>query len=294
MVSYVYSPDYELDWPDHVFPVDKYKLVHEELGEKVLRPEPATTGQLLLAHTPEYLELLERLTKTPGAGYAVFEVPCTRNTVNAFRLAAGASILAARKALEEGAAGTIGGGFHHAFADHGEGFCLLNDLAVLIRVLQEEGAIRRAAVIDCDLHQGNGTARIFQDDESVFTFSIHQQNNYPVKERSDLDIGLADGTGDEEYLARLREAVPRVLEESRPDLVVYQAGADPYEEDLLGGLKISRAGLADRDRLVYEETRKRGLPLVATLGGGYARRTEDVVGIHTTTLRLLKEYASSS
>ncbi|MHC4605322.1 MAG: histone deacetylase family protein [Planctomycetota bacterium] len=289
MVAYVYTSNFTLDWPGHVFPVEKYGLIHARLGEKTVEPEPATDEQLLLVHTKRYLGVLDKMTSNPEIGYMMFEVPCTRNTVDAFRLGAGASVLAGRKALEEGAAGCIGGGFHHAFADHGEGFCLINDLAVAVRVLQDEGLVKKAAVIDCDVHQGNGTAHIFEEDESVHTFSIHQEHNYPVKMRSSLDIGLPDLAGDEEYLARLGGAVPKILDDFRPDIVVYQAGADPFEGDVLGGLRLTKEGLAARDRLVYGEAKKRGIPVAATLGGGYAHRTEDVVDIHTATLKLLKE-----
>ncbi|HEY3226118.1 MAG TPA: histone deacetylase [Planctomycetota bacterium] len=292
MTVHAYSSRYEPDWPDHVFPTEKYRLVAERLraaGATLVEPEPATRDQLLLVHTPEYLDRLERMTEMPELGYAEFEVPCTRKTVESFKLSAGGSILAARRALEDGVAGNVGGGFHHAFAGHGEGFCLINDLAVLIRVLQKEGRIRRAAVIDLDLHQGNGTAHIFRDDPSVYTFSMHQEHNYPVKERSTWDIGLDDYTADDEYLAHLREAVPKILDLHKPDLVVYQAGADCYEEDKLGLLKLTKGGIAERDRTVYRECRRRKIPVAATLGGGYPRRTEDAVEIHSKTLLLLDE-----
>ena len=292
MAVHAYSSRYEPDWPDHVFPTEKYRLVAERLraaGKTLVEPEPATRAQLLLAHTPEYLDRLERMTEMPELGYAEFEVPCTRTTVEAFKLAAGGSILAGRRALEDGAAGNVGGGFHHAFAEHGEGFCLINDLAVMIRALQQEGRIRRAAVIDLDLHQGNGTAKIFQDDPDVYTFSMHQENNYPVKERSTWDIGLDDYAGDGEYLPLLRDAVPKILDAHKPDLVVYQAGADCYEHDKLGLLKLTMEGIAERDRTVYRECRKRTIPVVATLGGGYPARTGDVVAIHSRTLLLMDE-----
>ncbi len=290
--AYAWSPKYRLDWKDHVFWVRKYELVAERLaaaGARFLEPPAATDAQLGLVHTAEYLRHLELLTQTPDLGYAEFEVPCGPDVLEAFRLSTGGTILAARKALELGAAGNVGGGFHHAFAGHGEGFCLLNDLAVAIRVVQAEGLAKRVSVIDLDLHQGNGTAAIFDGDPSVHTFSMHQENNYPRKERSTWDIGLDDYAGDEEYLGLLRPAVPRILDEFRPDLVLYQAGADPFEEDKLGLLKLTIGGLAERDRIVYRECRKRGIPVAVTLGGGYARRIEDVVTIHHNTLKLLGE-----
>ncbi len=284
-----YAPGVRPDWEGHVFPVDKYRLTAEALGGPFEVPEPATEGQLLLVHTAGYLAELEAMTADPTLGYATFEVPCTRVTVDAFRLACGATIQAARAALEHGAAGVVGGGFHHAFADRGEGFCLLNDLAVAVRVLQDEGLITTAAVIDLDLHQGNGTARIFQGDRSVFTFSMHEQNLYPVKQTGSWDIGLDAFTSDGEYLPQLRDAIPQMLDSFEPDLVVYQAGADPYAGDTLGSLQLSKEGLATRDRIVIRESRSRGIPIVATLGGGYAQETQDVVDIHAATLQIIRE-----
>jgi len=287
MVRYVHSARYRLDWPGHVFPTEKYDRVRARLGE-VLEPEPATREELLLVHTEGYLRFLEEISREPERGYSIFEVPCSPEVVEAFRWAAGGTILAGRLALGEGAAANVGGGFHHAFADRGEGFCLINDIAVAIRVLRREGRLRRAAVVDLDLHQGNGTARIFQGDPDVFTFSIHQEHLYPVKERSSLDVGLDACTGDAEYLEKLLAALPRVFE-SRPEIVVYQAGADPYKEDQLGSLRLTMEGLRERDRIVFEACRRQGVPVAVTLGGGYARRMEDVVDIHVNTLRLMAE-----
>jgi acetoin utilization deacetylase AcuC-like enzyme len=179
----------------------------------------------------------------------------------------------------------LGGGLHHAMPDHAEGFCYVNDVAVALRGLLTEGHIRRAAVIDTDVHQGNGTARIFQGDPSVYTFSIHQENNYPIKETSDWDIGLDDGIGDDAYLEILAAAVPRILDRAQPDLVAMVAGADPYYDDLLGGLSLSLDGLARRDRLVVDTCARHGVPVVGMLAGGYARRLEDTVAIHAATAR---------
>ena len=181
------------------------------------------------------------------------------------------------------------GGFHHAFADRAEGFCYVNDLAVAVRVLQREGAVRTAAVIDCDLHQGNGTAHIFEDDPDVRTFSIHQRDLYPIKERSDVDIHLPDYTGDATYLDLLRRGLDVVLSEPRPNVVLYQAGADPYREDQLGSLALTKEGLLERDRLVFTACRERGIPVAGTLGGGYAVRTTDTVAIHLGTCQAAKE-----
>lgn len=294
MVAYFFSPNYEPEWGEHVFPVEKYRLVAQRLlregvAEALLEPAAALEEQVALVHRREYLARLRELTRTPELGIMEFEVPVSARVLDAFYWTAGGTIAAARQALEEGAAGNVGGGFHHAFADHGEGFCLINDLAVAIRVLQKEGRIRKAAVIDLDVHQGNGTARIFRGDPAVYTFSMHQEHNYPIKEVSSWDIGLDDLAGDDEYLSHLRPAVPRILDEFKPELVLYQAGADGYREDKLGGLRLTIEGLAERDRIVYRECRARKVPVAATLGGGYAQRTEDVVAIHVNTLRLLKE-----
>lgn len=287
----VSSPRYQCDIGPHVFPVRKYALILERLvaegavrAADVLEPENPGRETLALVHTAEYLDDLERLHYGPRT--LVSELPLTAEIVTAYTLAAGGTTLAARHALRQGAAVHVGGGFHHAFAEHAEGFCYVNDLAVAIRVLQREGAIARAAVVDLDVHQGNGTARIFEGDDTVFTLSIHQEANYPVpKERSDLDVGLPDGTGDADYLAHLDRALEPVWA-SRPELVLYQAGADPYRDDQLGGLSLTVDGLEARDRRVLEGCAARGIPSVVTLGGGYARRVEDTVEIHTRTARI--------
>jgi acetoin utilization deacetylase AcuC-like enzyme len=286
----VYSPDYRCDIGRHVFPMTKFGMLRERLvadgdadAEEFLLPEPASREELLLAHDPEYLDDLRELRWTPRTMPS--ELPLARDIVRAYELAAGGTLRAAREALVSGAGITLSGGFHHAFAGRAEGFCYLNDLAVAIRVLQKEGAVRRAAVVDLDVHQGNGTASIFAGDDAVFTLSVHQENNYPVKERSDLDVGLADGIGDEEYERALLPALEAVWA-SGPELVLYQAGADPYFDDQLGGLMLSMAGLERRDRLVLEGAARRGIPVVVTLGGGYARRAADTVQIHLATCRV--------
>jgi acetoin utilization deacetylase AcuC-like enzyme len=286
----VHSREYWCDIGAHVFPMEKFGLLRDRLvaegdvrEEEILEPIPASRADLLLVHTPEYLDDLEQLRWTPRTQES--ELPLSAGIVRAYELCAGGTMQAAREALARGVAINLGGGFHHAYADRAEGFCYINDLAVAARVLQRDGLIRRAAVVDLDVHQGNGTARLFRDDADVFTLSIHQEANYPVpKERSDLDIGLADETGDSEYLACLAGALDRVWE-FRPEMVLYQAGADPYTEDMLGGLALTFAGLAERDRLVLEGCAERGIPVTVTLGGGYAMRLEDTVGIHFQTCR---------
>lgn len=292
----VYSPEYECDIGRHVFPTEKFRRVLEGMRHAgvveerdVLFALPAPRQDLLLVHSREYLDDLEQLRWT--ARTRMSELPLTAGIVRAYVLAAGGTTQAAREAITAGMAVHLGGGFHHAFADLASGFCYINDLAVAIRVLQRDGLIRRAAVVDCDLHQGNGTAHLFQSDASVFTFSIHQEHLYPVKERGDLDIGLENGTGDEEFNRRLSEALPRVWEH-RPDLVLYQAGADPYADDQLGALRLTIEGLLERDRLVLEGCSERGIPAVVTLGGGYARRVSDTVRIHQNTCELALRLAA--
>jgi acetoin utilization deacetylase AcuC-like enzyme len=288
---FFYSDHYTLDWGGHVFPTQKYRRIKERLlaegharPEQFAEPLPANREELRRAHTESYLARLMKFTETPELGLYEFEAPCTRAVLDAFEWMAGGTIAAGRAALDTGLCFNLGGGFHHAFAHKGEGFCAINDIAVAIRVLQAEGRIRRAAVIDLDLHQGNGTAKIFEGDVNVFTFSIHQENNYPVKQRSSLDIGLPDYTGDDAYLAALAGALPRVLA-SRPELVVYVAGADPFEEDQLGLLKLTKKGLLARDKLVFTSCLQAGVAVVPTLAGGYARDFEDVVDIHVQMVR---------
>ncbi|HEY7462150.1 MAG TPA: histone deacetylase [Gemmatimonadota bacterium] len=290
---YVYSPAYYADFGPHVFPVEKYRLVHQALREsgvpasEFAEPEPATRAQLELVHTPAYLDDLEGCRLTERTAWS--ELPLTPEIVRLFVLSAGGTILAGRTALRSGRSVHLCGGFHHAFADRAEGFCYVNDLAVAVRALQREGAVERVAVLDCDLHQGNGTARIFRDDPTVFTFSIHQRDLYPVKERSDLDIHLPDGTGDAAYLEQLEVAVPAILDDFRPDLVLYQAGADPYRDDQLGSLSLTLEGLRERDRLIFGACATRKIPVAGTLGGGYARRVADTVAIHVGTCLAARE-----
>ena len=214
--------------------------------------------------------------------------------VHAFWLAAGGSILAAQHALTERVAFNIGGGFHHAFPDHGEGFCMIHDVAVAIRRLQADGALQRVLVVDTDVHQGNGTAAIFAGDESVFTLSLHQENNYPdPKPPSDLDVNLADGVGDEQYLELLDKALAEAFRRFAPQMLFYIGGADPYRDDQLGGLLLTMQGLQERDALVFAEARLRGLPVAVAFAGGYARQVEDTVGIHVNTVIAARECAAA-
>ena len=287
----VHSPAYGCDIGPHVFPTLKYARVRERLVEEGWIAEaaieealPASRELLELAHTPEYLDDLEALRWTPRTSSS--ELPLGEAILEAYRRAAAGTLAAARGALEHGAAAHLGGGFHHASAEHAEGFCYLNDLAVAIRALQREARVKRAAVVDLDVHQGNGTARIFADDPSVFTLSIHQESNYPVpKARSTLDLGLPDGTDDQAYDRVLVPALEEIWRFA-PELVLYVAGADPYLDDQLGGLALTFDGLATRDRRVLEGCAAREIPVAVTFGGGYARRLEDTVRIHTETCRV--------
>jgi len=286
MIPIVYSARYAIDLGVHVFPTQKWALAAELLQEHVeperfLEPSPAARRDLERVHTVAYLDDFYALADTVRTAFS--ELPLTAAIRDAYILATGGTMLAAERALQEGAAMHLGGGYHHAMPDHAEGFCYLNDIAVALRHLLHEGRIERAAVVDTDVHQGNGTARIFEDDERVFTFSIHQQNNYPAKETSTLDIGLRDGVRDDEYLAHLERAVPRILDSHRPDLVMMVAGADPYFQDLLGGLNLSMDGLRQRDRFVVQACSERGIPLVGLTAGGYARQVEEPARIHAHT-----------
>jgi acetoin utilization deacetylase AcuC-like enzyme len=290
-LAIVWSPLYEVDIGPHVFPTRKYRLVRDLLlgGDVVdescfVRPEPASWDELARVHTREYLRKIQQDDLSPLERLTL-EVPFSAALREASILCCGGTLMTGRLALEDGVAVHLGGGFHHAFADHGEGFCLLNDVAVAAKGVLEEGLAARVAIVDLDVHHGNGTAHIFADDERVFTFSMHEEANYPaVKPPSDLDVGLPGGTSDTTYLAFMEEHLPRVLERSRPDLVIYLAGADPYREDQLGGLGLSLDGMRQRDALVFGMCAQRGVPVGAVLAGGYAFRQSDTVRIHAATV----------
>ncbi len=294
----VYHEGYDLNLGAHVFPSQKYRLIAEKLlaegiasKEDFVRPEPASDSDILRVHTAEWVEKLKTGTLT-GSDLMRLEVPYSPELVEAFWLATGGTIAAAHAALRDGFGCNLGGGFHHTFPGHGEGFCAIHDVAVAIRRMQNDGAIRKAMVVDTDVHHGNGTAAIFRKDDSVFTLSIHQVNNYPaLKPASTLDLNMEDGAGDEEYLHALLPAVRHGLEEFQPGMVFYVGGADPYREDQLGGLALTMSGLKARDAGVFEEARKRKIPVVTTLAGGYARRVEDTVQIHLNTIRAAREVA---
>jgi acetoin utilization deacetylase AcuC-like enzyme len=292
----VYHDGYDLHLGTHVFPSQKYRLVKQLLlsesiaaREDFREPEPASDEDVLRVHAPEYVRKLKTGNLSPMEILRL-EVPYSRELIAAVWLAAGGSILAGHLALEAGLAANIGGGFHHAFPDHGEGFCVIHDVAIAIRKLQADKAIHRAMVVDTDVHQGNGTAAIFANDNSVFTFSIHQENNYPSpKPPSDIDINLPDEIGDAEYLSRLESHLVKAFEQLVPDLLFYVAGADPYRDDQLGGLDLTIPGLRNRDKMVFEAARSRGVPVVITLAGGYAQKVEDTVRIHANTILAAQE-----
>ena len=288
----VYADGYQMNLGDHVFPAVKYRLIRDKLvadkiagPEDFIAPSPASDEDVLRVHTQEYVYKLKHA-KLSYIEILRLEVPYSPELVEAFWLSAGGTILAAQSALAGGiAVNCAGGGFHHAFADHGEGFCVLNDVAIAIRRLQHDQAIETALVVDCDVHQGNGTAAIFGGDATVFTLSIHQENNYPYpKPPSNIDINLPDRVRDAEYLEILESYLKRALKDFQPDMMFYLAGADPYGEDQLGGLALSKEGLQKRDRLVLEMARSRGIPVAITFAGGYALKVADTVEIHVNTV----------
>ena len=292
----VYHPRYDLNLGAHVFPSQKFRLLYELLlREKIatpnaiVQPDRACDEDLLRVHTSEWVTKLKTGTLT-ASEIMKLEIPYSPELAEAVWLAAGGTILAGQLALRDGFAGNLTGGFHHAHANHGEGFCAIHDVAVAIRRLQHDALIKKAIVVDTDVHHGNGTAHIFRQDDSVFTLSIHQENNYPAhKPPSNLDLGLADGVEDEEYLSQLRPAVEKSLDEFRPDILFYVGGADPFCEDQLGGLRLTKAGLKARDKGVFQSARSRNIPIVTTLAGGYARRVEDTIRIHANTIAAAQE-----
>jgi len=283
----------------HRFPAAKYALLRERVAAELAPPcellvtGAATDEQLLLVHRPEYLTAVVQGTLTDREVRRI-GLPWSPELVERSRRSVGGTIEACRVALSDGIAVSLSGGTHHAFPDHGAGYCIFNDVAVAVRAMQAEGCARRVVVVDCDVHQGDGTASIFAGDSSVFTFSIHGAKNFPLhKERSNLDIELPDGTPDGEYLDALEVGLERSLALACADLAIYLAGADPYAGDTLGRLALSKDGLAARDRLVFDQCRGAGLPVAVVMGGGYARNIQDTVDIQFQTVRLAAEQRSS-
>jgi acetoin utilization deacetylase AcuC-like enzyme len=295
-IPFVYSDDYwMLNVGRHVFPVKKYRALYEKLlllGARkadFIQPEPAADRDILLVHSARYVKKLKTASLS-SAEIAMIELPFSMELVHFAWLMTGGTVLTARLAMERGLAIHLGGGFHHAFHDHGEGFCVLNDVAVAVEALKKDGAAGRIMVVDCDLHQGNGTAHILSGKDYAFTFSIHQMDLYPsTKPLSTVDVGLWAGDGDEEYLAALRAHFPRLYQEFRPDLVLYLAGADPYEKDQLGSLRLTKEGLRSRDLIVLGEARRLRIPAAVALAGGYAVELEDTVDIHLNTIRVAQK-----
>lgn len=283
--------------PGHRFPMEKYARLRERVGaaglnglDPLASPPAAPDEALLRAHDRDYLERVVS-GRLSAAEQRRIGFPWTPQMVERSRRSSGATLEACRAALEDGVAVNLAGGTHHAFRDHGEGYCVFNDSAVAALSMQAEGLVRRVVVIDCDVHQGNGTAAILADDPSVFTFSIHGANNFPFrKETSDLDIELPDGTGDDDYLEALEQGVCRALSAAQPDLALYLAGADPFEGDRLGRLKITKDGLAARDRLVLSLCQSARIPVAITMAGGYARDVDDTVDIHFNTVSIARHF----
>jgi acetoin utilization deacetylase AcuC-like enzyme len=292
------SAKYVFPLPDgHRFPVSKYALLRERViaegivsASDVHDPDAASDDDLLLVHTPEYVRRFTNGELTPAEERRL-GFPWSPALVERSRRAVGGTLAATSHALNAGVAMNLAGGTHHAFADHGEGFCVYKDVAVSIRRLQRDGRIRRAAVIDLDVHQGNGTHAIFAGDENVFTFSMHGGRNYPFhKVPGRLDIELLDRCGDADYLGALHEALPQVLRDASPDLAIYIAGADPHEGDALGRLSLTFDGLIQRDAFVLAQCREVGIPVAITIGGGYGRDINDTVSVHVNTVRVASHY----
>jgi acetoin utilization deacetylase AcuC-like enzyme len=296
-VKLFYTDHFTLPLPDgHRFPIEKYGLLRQRIvaegiaaPDDLVVPDPATDAELLRVHEREYVE------RVIGGQLTAREVrriglPWSPSLVERSRRSCGATQHACRQALQDGVAANLSGGTHHAYPGRGEGFCVFNDCAVAARAVQAEGLARRILILDCDVHQGNGTAAIFKGDATVFTFSIHGEKNFPFhKEESDLDIPLEDGTEDESYLTALEAGLRQVLGKADADLAVYLAGADPYRHDQFGRLHLSKAGLAQRDRMVFQYCRVRALPVAVVMGGGYAPKIHDIVDIHMQTVRLAQE-----
>lgn len=284
--------------PRHRFPIQKYVLLRKAVEaadlvppHHLIIPEPASDEQILRAHEVDYLERV-KMGQLTAKEMRPVGLPWSPELVARARCSVGGTIAACRAALCEGVAVSLAGGTHHAFRDHGQGFCVFNDGVIAARTMQAQGLAERVLIIDCDVHQGNGTAAILADDPTIFTFSIHGARNFPFrKELSDLDVELEDGAGDAEYLVALEEGLRRSLEAADADLAIYLAGADPYIGDQLGRLALSQPGLAERDRLVFQMCRQLGLPVAVVMAGGYGRQIEDTVAIHFQTVCIAAELA---
>lgn len=289
-----YSDTFVLPLPEgHRFPMAKYAMLRERIAASAVIapddlhiPDAAADSDLLRAHTAEYVHRVQHGLLTPPEIRRI-GFPWSPQMVERSRRSSGATIAACRAALQDGIAANLAGGTHHACRDHGEGFCVFNDSAVAARALQADGLARRILIVDCDVHQGNGTADICSGDSSIFTFSIHGAKNFPFRKvPGDLDIALEDETGDDEYLDALAQGLYVSFDLAQPDFAIYLAGADPFHDDRLGRLNLSKAGLRERDLLVFSTMKRAGVPVAVTMAGGYARLIEDTVDIHFETLRL--------
>ncbi len=289
-----YTDHFTLPLPQgHTFPIEKYALLRQRIVEaRIVRPEsfcvpePVADADILRVHQRDFLRRVVQGDLT-DAEIRRIGLPWSPSLVERTRRSCGATLQACREAVRDGIAVNLAGGTHHAFPDRGEGYCVFNDSAVAARAMQAEGLAQRVVILDCDAHQGNGTAAIFRGDSGVFTFSIHGEKNFPFhKEKSDLDVPLADGTVDANYLTALEKGLEQALDRARADLAIYLAGADPFLDDRFGRLHLSKEGLAERDKMVFRHCRERGLPVAVTMGGGYGRRVRDTVDIHFQTVHL--------
>ena len=295
-----YSDHFVLPLPQgHRFPMQKYRLLRETLPFMVdtieFHEAPHTTdGVLALAHHPDYIRKVAEGVLSAEEQKAI-GFPWSPQMVERSRRSAGATIAACRAALADGAAVNLAGGTHHSYADHGEGFCVFNDAAIAARLMQAERRVQRVAIVDLDVHQGNGTASILANDDSVFTLSLHGERNYPFrKEASDLDVALPDGTGDDTYIDALECALDELFRRFSPQLIIYLAGADPHENDRLGRLKLTKDGLAARDRMVLDAARVRNIPVAIAMAGGYGKNIQDTVDVHVQTIALASRYAGGT
>lgn len=298
MLYFCYSDKYTGELTGHVFPIEKYKMVYERLKSKelitdknLIEPIKPLRKELSLVHTNNYLDDLFNLRFTHRTYPS--ELPLNQKILDFFLITTGGTISAAKMACKHNVAINLAGGYHHAFPDRAEGFCYLNDVAISIRLVQKEKLATKILIVDLDLHQGNGNAYIFRDDPTVFTFSMHQENNYPIKQRGDLDIGLDDNTTDIQYLEYLQKILPGLIEKQKPELIFYLAGADPYYNDILGGLSLTKEGLKKRDEFVINKAHEKNIPICIVLAGGYAENTNDIVDIHCNTCYITKKYSEA-
>lgn len=297
MKLFVWSKNYRADMGEHIFSTQKYVLMKEKAikeniakEEEFIEPEEPSDKEIEIVHTKEHIKRLKKLSKSPQ-GMLNGENPVNESVFRAAKLSCDGTYKASLLALKNGIGMNLAGGFHHAFPDHEEGFCYFNDIGYAIKKLLKQKKIKKAMVIDCDLHQGNGTAFIFQNNSNVFTFSIHQEDNYPIKQKSNYDMGLYsyENVDDNYYLKKLK-IIEKLIINFKPDLIIYEAGADPYQNDQLGSFKLTKQGLMKRDEYVISLARKNKIPIAICLGGGYAYNIEDTADIHVNTIKVVKNF----